>query len=91
MKKYFILYLFKKREEETTSILLDFVPLKKGLKLVEFSEQRLTRFTSRILVTMTRIAKTPLHLSCDDTDITKEQTINSLNSFRENYFSSNKN
>jgi len=73
------------------SILRDFVPLKKGLKLVEFSEQRLTRFTSRILVTMSRISKTPLEDYYCDAEPIKELTISSLNSFRENYFSSSKN
>jgi len=83
-------FIFIWREQEITSTLRDFVPLKKGLKLIEFSEQRLTRFTSRILVTMARITDKSSGTNYGD-EITKDLTINSLNRFRENYFSSNKN
>ena len=75
-------------------ILRNFVPLKKGLILNQFNEQRLTRFTSRILVTMIRrhgdncsLADNAIgEIAAND----KTQTIDSLNNFRENYFSSNK-
>jgi hypothetical protein len=67
------------------------------LELVCFCEQRLTKFTSRILVTMKKNTsnsteinpsrKLNLTNSISTNDSTKADKINLLNQFREKYFS----
>lgn len=81
-------FFFKFRMNELNEILKNFIPLNNEcLDLISFSEQRLTRFTSRILVCMKRNEKQfkrairqQAH-ECDDLN-----NLNILNKFRDNYF-----
>ena len=64
------------------------------LDLISFSEQRLTRFTSRILITMKRNGKNSMirvkaNSSDKKNDIsnpTVDEKLDILNKFRDNYF-----
>ena len=92
--------IFIFRTEETNNILIEFIPMREQLELVCFSEQRLTNFTSRILVTMKKNtshsfnANLSQKLNLTDSDGTSDTTradkINLLNQFREKYFSTKK-
>lgn len=79
----------KMTETELNSILTGFIPLKEGLSLLAYNEQRLTKFNSRILITMVREEK-KIQTSQDSNVILIKNTKDSLNSFRENYFSTKK-
>lgn len=93
--------IFIFRTEETNNILIEFIPMREQLELVCFSEQRLTKFTSRILVTMRKNtshsfnANLSQKLNLTDSDSTSDTAtradkINLLNQFREKYFSTKK-
>lgn len=75
---------------QTDEILKNFIPLENEcLDLINFSEQRLTRFTSRILVCMKRNEKMFVRASKQQSNATNDEDdkLNSLNNFRNNYFS----
>ena len=93
--------IFIFRTEGTNNILIEFIPMREQLELVCFSEQRLTKFTSRILVTMKKNtshsfnANLSQKLNLTDSDSTSDTAtradkINLLNQFREKYFSTKK-
>lgn len=82
-------------------ILREFIPCHKNLYLRYFSEQRLTQFTSRLLVTMIKKSKIDVvgnnfeELKINNSENNKSNRTDNknselLNQFRENYFSSRK-
>lgn len=79
----------KMSAEEVKENLRNFIPINKNLHLAYFSEQRLTLFTSRLLITMVKPTAEKKILDSNDNLIAmnKQQTIDSLNNFRDNYFS----
>lgn len=84
--------------EEIRNILLGFVPTHSNLELVSLSEQRLTRSTSRILVTMKRkenfekLVQRLDTIGMHDNESGSEArtNIDHLNQFRDKYFSTKK-
>ena len=91
------------RSDEINDLLRKFIPLENEcLDLISFSEQRLTRFTSRILITMKRnekisMIRAKMNSSDQKSEVNNasiDEKLNNLNKFRDNYFnprSTNKN
>jgi len=68
-------------DEEILMNLLQYVPTSDGLKLVSVNEQRLSRFTSRLLITMIRDDEIP-----NGSIRAVNRKYETLNNFHENYF-----
>lgn len=85
---------------EIREILKEFIPCHKELCLKCFSEQRLTQFTSRLLVTMIKksqfdvlgndLDKLNIHHENNNSNHMGNKNSELLNQFRDQYFSSKK-